>query len=484
MSSTRNTPLEPEDWESFERLLIRLASEARHALEHIGESPVWQRPPQSVRDAFNSSVPMHGEGIEAVYDQFKRDLEPFVVGNRHPNYLGWVIGSGIPASMIGDWLAALVNSVPTLFDDSSALTELQVLRWIKQLVGMPADCSAILTTGVSESTLIALRVATYAALGDSIRLNGVAHAENKPVFYISEETHDCARKAIQILGFGSTHIRVLKTDQDFAMRASDLAAAIREDLAAGRIPVAVIATIGTVNTGACDDIGAIADVCSDHDVWLHVDGAFGIWSAITSVKKHLTSGIERADSLVFDLHKWMYQTYDVGCAIIQDPELHRQALETHADYLAPLTGSVRDGPADLCSLSIQLSRGFKALKIWFSLKSEGVGAFASAIERNLERAQEMTELIHASTDLELLAPTNLHIVNLRFSHKTASPASLNACNEHIVRQLQLDGIAVPSSTMINGKFSIRVCFSNHRANRSHVDRVVSAIEQAGRDYYA
>lgn len=484
MTLADETPLEPKDWAAFEHLLVRLASEARASLEHLGERPVWQSPPQSVREAFAAQLPLQGEGLDAVYEQFKQTLEPYIVGNRHPDYLGWVVGSGIPASMVGDWLAALVNSVPTLFDDSSALTELQVLQWIKQMVGMPDSCSAILTTGVSESTLIALRVATYAALGDRIKTAGIGATEQKPVFYISDETHDCARKAIQILGFGSTHIRVIKTGSDFSMPAADLETAIREDLATGHKPVAVIATIGTVNTGACDDIQAVADVCADLGVWLHIDGAFGIWSAITSVNQHLTAGVERADSLVFDLHKWMYQTYDVGCAILRSPELHQQALETHADYLAPLAGSVRDGPADFCSLSIQLSRGFKALKIWVSLKSEGVEAFARAIERNLELAHYLTTQIGAASDLELLASTNLHIVNFRYAPDWADPASLNACNEDIVRQLQVAGIAVPSSTMINGQFSIRVCYSNHRTTHHHVDRFVSAIQSAGRDFYA
>lgn len=483
MNEVPSLPLEPTDWAAFERLLVRLATDVRQSLEQIGEGPVWQRPPQDVRDAFDARLPVEGEGAEAVYEQFKTVLQPYVVGNRHPDYLGWVVGSGIPSSMIGEWLAALVNSVPTLFDDSSVLTELQVLRWLKQSVGMPDTCSGILTTGVSESTLIALRVATYAALGEQVKTHGVARAADTPVFYLSDETHDCARKAIQILGFGSDHIRTIATDDAFQMRVDDLERAIREDVQAGRKPVAVIATIGTVNTGACDDIDAIADVCADHSVWLHVDGAFGIWTAITSTNSHLTQGVDRADSLVFDLHKWMYQIYDVGCALIKDPGLHKAALETHADYLAPMAGSVRDGPADLCSLSIQLSRGFKALKIWYSLKAEGVSAFASAIERNMELANYLTRQIEAASDLELLAPTNLHIVNFRYAPPMADQEKLDACNQHIVRHLQVAGIAVPSSTFINGKFSVRVCYSNHRTVRSDVDRVLAEVKNAGRDYF-
>lgn len=473
-------PLEPSDWLAFEEVLVRIAEDARASLEHLGDGPVWLRPPAHIRDAFDAEIPMAGQGIEATYDQFKRILHPYVVGNRHPNYLGWVVGSGIPSSMVGDWLSSLVNSVPTLFDDSSVLTELQVLKWITQLVGMRSDSSGVLTTGVSEGTLIALRVATVAALGDEILSSGILGLNQKPVFYLSDQTHDCARKAIRILGFGDDHIRVIRTDEAFAMPALELKSAIEQDLEDGHKPVAVIATIGTVNTGSCDDINSISQVCHDLGVWLHVDGAFGIWTALTPQLKHLTDGVAHADSLVFDLHKWMYQVYDIGCVLIADGALHKTALETHADYIAPLPGSVRDGPADLSSRSIQLSRGFKALKVWFSLQAEGVNAFSEAIQQNLSLASYLTEKAVSSEEIELLAPTVLHIVNLRFVPPNSAPAEIDACNQRIVRQLQTEGTAVPSSTMINGRFSIRICFSNHRTTRDHVDQVFNQILRIGR----
>ena len=482
MIRSANAPLDPSDWSAFEDLLVRVATDVRASLEHLEDQPVWQRPPRQVRDAFDADVPMSGQGLEATYDQFKRFLYPYVVGNRHPHYLGWVVGSGVPSSMVGDWLSALVNSVPTIFDDSSVLTELQVLKWITKLVGMPAQSSGVLTTGVSEGTLIALRAATVAALGPECRSSGILGATQKPVFYLSDQTHDCARKAILLLGFGEDHIHVIKTDDAFKMPSSALKGAIEKDLRDGRQPIAAIATVGTVNTGACDDIEAIGDVCRELGVWLHVDGAFGIWTTLTPELKHLTRGVERADSLVFDLHKWMYQVYDVGCVLIADANLHRTALETHADYLAPLSGSVRDGPANLSSRGIQLSRGFKALKVWFSLKAEGVTSFAKAIQKNLQLARYLTDKVAASTALELLSPTTLHIVNLRYIPAGSSAGEIDACNQEIVRRLQSEGIAVPSSTVIDGKFSIRICFSNHRTTENHVDRVFEEILKKGQGH--
>lgn len=478
--SIRNQ-LDPQDWDEFQSFLMQMVDDVVEHLRDIREVPVWTQPTESMRAALNEAVPHEGLGPQETYRQFKDHILPHIAGNIHPKFWGWVVGSGAPTSMVGDWLAAFVNGVPTLFDDSSLQTELQVIDWIKQLVGVNKSASGVLTTGVSEGTLIALLVARYAAFGDGIKKTGVLGLSRDPVFYISDQTHDCSRKAIEILGFGRDHIRTIPSDDQYRMRTDSLTAAIKSDLREGRKPVAVIATIGTVNTGAFDDTQAIAEICRTNKIWLHVDGAFGIWASILNGDSRMTGGVEFADSVVFDMHKWMYQSYDMGCVLIRNAAMHKRALRVSADYLAHIEGTLTDAPEELSSFTIQLSRGFKALKFWFSLKSEGVSTFARAIDQNIQLANYLTRQILAAGDLELLAPTTLHIVNFRYKGGIESPALLDQCNTALLQRLHQNGNSIPSSTILDGKFSIRVCISNHRTETRDIDDFLYEVRSIGRD---
>lgn len=474
--------LDPDNWDDFETFLQRMARDVPQHLKTISQRPVWRKPNDAAEASFTAPPPSTGQGLAATYEEFQSLILPHLTGNLHPRFWGWVIGSGAPSSMVGDWLAAFTNGVPTLFDEASLRTELQVIEWIKQLLGISAEASGVLTTGVSEATLIALTVARYAAFGETLKQEGVFADGARARFYISDQTHDCARKAISILGFGSRHMRIIPTNSRFQMDVAQLEQAIAEDIDAGLVPVAAIATAGTVNTGAFDDIVAIREICRAREVWLHVDGAFGAWTAITSEHSHLASGLDLADSLVFDMHKWMYQTYGIGCVMIRDQELHTRALQIDADYLAHLDGTLSDAPADLCSRSVQLSRDFRALKFWFSLKSDGVGAYADAISGNIALAQYLTRQIEQSKDLELLAPTSLHIVNFRYRGNLRCRDEIDRCNRSILQRLHREGVAIPSSTMIEGKFSIRVCFSNHRTVRRDIDESLEQLLAFGRSF--
>ena len=471
--------LDPENWDEFRGFLTQMVGDVVDHLRDLRDVPVWTPPTASMRAALGEAAPQTGQGPQETYRQFKEYILPHIAGNIHPKFWGWVVGSGAPASMVGDWLGAFVNGVPTLFDDSSLQTELQVIDWIKQVLGFEKTASGVLTTGVSEATVIALMVARHKAFGDKIKQSGLLGLNQKPVFYISDQTHDCSRKAIEILGFGRDHVRVVETDSQYRMRTDRLAETITADLRAGCKPVAVIATVGTVNTGAFDDVREIAAICRKHNIWLHIDGAFGIWTSIADARKHLCDGAALADSVVFDMHKWMYQIYDMGCVLIREAGLHKRALQVETDYLAHIDGTLTDAPEELSSYAIQLSRGFKALKFWFALKSEGFDAFARAIEQNIQLADYLTEQIQKSEALELLAPTTLHIVNFRFIGDIRNPALLDQCNIALLKRLHRGGIALPSSTVLDGNFSIRVCISNHRTERRDIDDFLGAVNAIG-----
>ena len=473
------TGLEPQDWDAFEDQLHQIASDVVAHLKSLKEKPVWTRPTDAVREALRQPAPQEGIGIKGAYNEFQTHILPHITGNLHPKFLGWVVGSGAPASMVGDWLASFTNGAPTLFDDSCLLTELQTIDWLKELLKLDPKTSGILTTGASEATLISLTAARYSALGDALKQNGVFSLDKKPVFYLSDQTHDCSRKAIEILGFGRDHIRTIKTDDAFRMDCDALFRQLQADINDNKKPIAVIATLGTVNTGACDDIPLIADICKDLGVWFHIDAAFGAWASLAEGYHHLTRDFDRADSIVVDLHKWMFQSYDLGCALIRNPLVHQQSLSTSADYIAPIKGSLTDSKEHLSTRAIQLSRGFKALKLWFSLKSEGISAFAATIENNMALAGYFTDNIKNEHRLEMLAPTTLHIVNCRYVGGLEDCDEINQCNRDILRTLHETGFAIPSSTMLDGKFALRICITNHRTRQADLDSLIEKIIELG-----
>ena len=232
------------DWDTFEKFLNGMVHDVVAHLRGLREKPVWTRPGDETRLVLSQSAPVEGLGFDAAYGEFKNHILPHVTGNTHPNFLGWVIGSGAPASMVGDWLASFANGAPTLFNDSCLLAEVQVLEWMKALLALDKNASGVMTTGASEATLIALTAARYHTYGKAIKEKGVWGLKDAPVFYISQQTHDCARKAIEILGFGREHIRTISVDDGFRMRCDELAAAVQEDVRANKKPVAVIATLG------------------------------------------------------------------------------------------------------------------------------------------------------------------------------------------------------------------------------------------------
>jgi len=274
-------------------------------------------------------------------------------------------------------------------------------------------------------------------------------------------------------------------DADFRVDLSLLERAIAEDRAAGRRPFCVVGNAGTVNTGAIDDLGALADLCRRERLWLHVDGAFGALAAISDRLRPLVRGMEAADSIAFDLHKWLYMPYDVGCVLVRDPEAHRRPFATRASYLARLERGAAPNDHDPGSLGPELSREFRGLKVWMLLKEHGLAKFARLIEQNVDQAAYLAGLVRRHPELELLAPVPLNIVCLRYRGQESGVGDqgqeLDEVNREILMRLQERGIAVPSATVLAGKFAIRVAITNHRSTRSDFDLLVSSVVELGRE---
>jgi aromatic-L-amino-acid decarboxylase len=304
---------------------------------------------------------------------------------------------------------------------------------------------------------------------------GLQAMPKRMTLYASTETHNSVRKAVSVLGLGRDGLREIPVRPDFGVDVDALRAAIVADRAAGHAPFCVVANAGTVNTGAIDDLPAIADLCREHGLWMHVDGAFGAFAAAAPRLRPLVAGMERADSLPFDLHKWLHVPYEAGCALVRDAQAHRAAFVTPADYLHKADRGIAGGPIWFSEYGVQLSRGFRALKVWTNVKEHGTRKHGLLIEQNCDQARELGRLVEAEPDLELLAPIPLNIVCFRWRGAGIPDAELDAINARILVEIQESGFAVLTSTRLRGRLAMRASITNHRTRREDLRALVGKV---------
>jgi glutamate/tyrosine decarboxylase-like PLP-dependent enzyme len=484
-------PATPEEWAVFRTLAHRMVDDMLTHLATLREQPAWQEMPKQVRTTLaNEPIPRSGMGAAAAYQDFVQNVLPYPDGNLHPRFFGWVKGNGTPLGMMADMLAAGLNPHLAGFNQAPALVEQQLINWMGDLLGMPGASGVLVTGGTMASTLAigVARFATARNLGIDVRENGVqswsGHKPQNPfVFYGSSETHGWARKAAEFMGLGNRAFRRVPVLSDYTMNMDALAAMVAADRAAGLTPFCVVGTAGTVNTGASDDLNAIADFCRAEKLWFHVDGAFGALAYLSEQLRPQVAGLERADSLGFDLHKWGCLPFECACVLVRDPEVHKATFAAPASYLAPATRGVIAGGLPFADRGIDLTRGFKALKAWISLKADGVDKLVRLVEQNVAQTQYLAERVQAHSDLELLAPAPLNILCLRYAPAGASESLLNAVNDEVLLRVQESGIAVPSSTVLEGRFAIRVANVNHRTRREDIDIMLDAILRFGKQVF-
>jgi aromatic-L-amino-acid/L-tryptophan decarboxylase len=480
--SDAESTLDPLDWGAFRALCHRAVDDMIDHLSTLRDQPAWQPMPSSVVDSLKQPLPSQPQGDAAAYQDFLTNVLPYTNGNRHARFFGWAQGNGTPLGMLADMLASGINAHLAGFNQAPALVEHQVLGWLAELMGMPADSSGLLVSGGTVANLIGVAVARHARAGFDIRMEGL-QGQGRPrlLVYCSTETHSWLNRCVEVLGLGRHAVRRIPVDSDYRMNLTLLEEAIAADKQAGHRPLCVAATAGTVNTGAIDDLNGIADLCQKHGVWLHVDGAFGALMRLSTRLRSMVEGLERADSLAFDLHKLMYLPFEVACILVRDAHAHREAFTMSASYLSESDRGVMAGGLPFAERGLELTRSFKALKVWMSLKAQGVTAFARVIEQNVDQATYLAGLIEHHADLELLAPASLNIVCFRYAPPGVSSSDLDALNAEILLRLQEGGIAVPSSTSIQGKFAIRVAILNHRSRRADFDLLVAAVARLGNE---
>jgi aromatic-L-amino-acid decarboxylase len=472
--------LDPQDWSEIRQLGHRMIDDMFDYFEGLREQPAWQPIPDEVKSRLqNRPLPEKGENLETVYEDFLRDIRPYPKGSRHPRFWGWVEGNGTAFGMLADMLSAGMNSNVSFGEQSPVYVELQVIDWCRQMLGFPAGASGILVSGGSMANLTALAVARNAKADFDIQEKGLQSAESKMVLYGSAETHNSVQKAVELLGLGNEAFRRIPVNENFEIDINELDKALAKDKAGGLKPFCVIGNAGTVNTGATDDLEKLADICERENLWFHVDGAFGALAYLSESFRPRLKGMERADSLAFDLHKWLYVPYDAGCVLIRDEKVHHRTFSPSGGYLAHLPRGVASGTW-LSEYGLQLSRGFRALKVWMSLREHGIDKYRRLIEQNIAQAQYLASLIERSDELEMMAPVPMNIVCFRFIKEGMSDQELNDLNREILLQIHESGVAVPSYTTINGQFGLRCAITNHRSRLTDFDLLIEKVIEVGR----
>jgi aromatic-L-amino-acid/L-tryptophan decarboxylase len=473
--------LDPENWEEMKTLAHHMVDDAISYIEKVQERPVWQQIPEEAAAFFKSPAPHDPQGAEAVYREFTETVLPYPMGNIHPRFWGWYMGNGTVLGALADFLASIMNSNLAGGNHSAALVEEQVISWMKEILDMPEDASGLLVSGASMANLVGLAVARNSKAGFNVRETGLYNSSKQLRVYASTEVHSSNQKAVELLGIGSSNLRFIPVNEDYTINISELESAIAEDRKNGFHPICIIANAGTINTGAIDDLNALADICQRENIWFHVDGAIGAVAVIADIVKPQLAGIERCDSVAMDLHKWMHVPFEAGCILIRNSEDHRKTFSLTPEYLAHETRGLPAGNIWPSDLGIQLSREFRALKVWMTIKEHGLDRFGRMMERNIEQAHYFGKLIEKNADMELMAPIGLDIVCFRYNPGGKDDKRLNSLNKEILLQLHEQGIAVPSYTTLNGKYCLRIAIANHRSRKEDFDLLAKEVIRIGRE---
>ncbi|KRS19346.1 pyridoxal phosphate-dependent decarboxylase family protein [Roseovarius indicus] len=462
--------IDPADPEAFRRAFHELADACLERVEQARDLP-WIPKPDDIAETVALGPDEPGLSEAEVFAIMRGEVMPYATGNTHPRFFGWVHGTGQPMGVAAEMVAATMNANLGGRDHGAMAVEQAVIDWSRRQAGLPEGASGVLTTGTSQATILAMSAARMKLFGDAVRKDGIAGLGRIRV-YAAQGAHSCFEKAMEVMGHGSGAVRHIPLGPDGAMDMEALEAAIAEDRADRIVPMAVVGTAGSVNTGNFDRLDAIAGLCRREGLWFHVDGAFGFWAVLAEDPWcDLVKGVDRADSIAADFHKWIGVPYDCGMVLMRDGDLHRRTFSTRPAYLEGQVAGLGGGETWFTDYGLELSRGFRALKVWAGIKAAGVPALSATISDNCRQAALMAELVEASEVLEMAQPVQ---ANVCCFHVTQGDPSA------IATALQLSGEAVFSTTTLNGRSCLRAAIVNHRTTEDDVRLAVAAVEREAR----
>jgi len=478
-AATGNVPdgLDPRDWDAASALAHRIVDDAVCHLRDVRDRPVWQPVPERVEALFSAPLPNQPMPAEDVYGLVRDNVLAYPMGNIHPRFWSWFMGSSNFTGALGDFLAAIQGSNLGGGSHAATLMDQQVVGWLRDMVGLPASASGTLVSGGSMANLIGLTVARNAMAGIDLREHGVAAMERPMRFYASDQVHSCHRKAVEALGLGNRALCRVASGPDCRIGIEALRAAIALDRADGFQPACIIGTAGTVNSGAVDDLSALADLAATEGLWFHVDGCIGALIAIAPENAWRVKGIERADSVALDPHKWLHAPFELGCALVRDRAKHRSTFAVSAEYLQKTARGIAAGDW-LYEYGLQTTRGFGALKLWMALMEHGVATFGRLIDRNIAQAAHLAALVKAQPALELFAEPEINIVCFRVAPRGYDEGRIKRTNLEIMLRLQETGVAALSDTTVRGKHWLRAAICNHRTQVEDLDLLVREVLSA------
>jgi aromatic-L-amino-acid decarboxylase len=421
-----------------------------------------------------------GEGEEKVYEVFKSSILPYTGLVVKPQFWGFVLGTGSPYGMLTEMLISGVNYFEEAFLSSKYVYR-QALSWVKELLDFPQEASGVFVGSGSEANFTGLAVARNAKAETDMKSKGMQGVERYMTLYCSDETHDCLDRSVELLGLGNEAMRWIRTDDDCRIDVEALRKTIKEDRDQGCHPFCVIGNAGTVSSGAFDDFNVLADLCEKEDMWLHVDGAFGAWVKLSETHRHLADGLERADSLAVDFHKWMNMPYTVACTLVQDRLAHYSTFVYghEAEYLKTLLGEHEDQLENRQMLSLPLSRPAYSVTAYMLLRAYGKDKYRRLVQKNIDQARYLAELIEREPDIEVTAPVSSNTVCFRYISEGLSEPDVEKLNRMILGDMWQINFAMISDTTIKGKYTLRVCNVNHRTRKHDFEWLVDEIKKSG-----
>lgn len=473
--------LDPDSWDELRALGHRMLDDMFDYTENIRSYPTL---PPTKEAVDNIRVPLSedGEGEERVYEVFRRSILPYTAILITPRLWGVVAGQGSTYGMLAEMLRAGMNGAQE-FSYAESHVNGQVITWIKELLEFPPEAGGVLVGGGSEANFTGLAVARNAKAAGDVKAKGVQGLSRRMTLYCGDETHLCLDRSVELLGLGNEALRRVPTDDGCRIRVDALESAIDEDRERGHHPFCIIGCAGTVNTGAFDDLNALADLAKREDMWFHVDGAFGAWVKLSETHRHLADGMERADSLAVDLHKWMNMPYGIGCTLVRDRRAHfgTFAYGHEAEYLKTAFDLSEDKLTNPHNLALPLSRNFSSLKAYMLLRAYGKERYQGLVQKNLDQTRYLAELVSKDPELELTAPVTSNIVSFRYRVAGLAEAELERLNRKILEEINRTAFWMISDTTVKGRYMLRACNVNHRTRAEDMDFLADEVRRIGKE---